>query len=74
MQLKQFLEEQLEWCKQQDLILEKIEEKLFEMKCIAEYVSEHVLSSSEMSRLNRQLQELKCKADALEKLLRTEFH
>lgn len=32
---KQFLEQQLEWCREQDRILGEIEEKLQEMKKIA---------------------------------------
>ena len=42
---KKFLEEQLEWCKEQDRILEEIEMKLHEMKRIAEYALEHELTS-----------------------------
>ena len=36
---KQFLEQQLEWCKEQDHILEEIEMKLYKMKEIAQYTS-----------------------------------
>ncbi|WP_016993636.1 hypothetical protein [Lysinibacillus boronitolerans] len=31
-EIKRFLEEQVEWCKNQDSILEKIEKKLYEIK------------------------------------------
>ena len=40
---KKFLEELLEWCKEQDRILEEIDMKLHEMKEIAEYALEHDL-------------------------------
>ncbi|MDN3361227.1 MULTISPECIES: hypothetical protein [Priestia] len=42
-----FLEQQLEWCKEQDRILEEIEMKLYEMKIIAEYAFNHELTSLE---------------------------
>lgn len=38
-----FLEEQLEWCKEQDRILYKIETKLYEMEEIAEYAPKNNL-------------------------------
>ena len=56
---KQFLEQQLEWCKKQDRILEEIEVKLFEMKKIAQFALEHELSEIEIEGLNTQLIDLK---------------
>ena len=41
---KQFLEQQLEWFKEQDRILEEIEMKLHEMKKIAQYALDHELN------------------------------
>jgi hypothetical protein len=38
---KKFLEEQLQWCKDQDFIFEEIGLKLYAMKKIAEYDLEH---------------------------------
>lgn len=56
---KKFLEEQIEWYKEQDRILEEIEVKLYEMKEIAEYALEYELSSDKKDDLNYQLNELK---------------
>lgn len=36
---RQFLEQQLKWCQEQDHILEQIEAKLDEMKEITEYAA-----------------------------------
>jgi hypothetical protein len=38
---KEFLKQQLYWCKEQDRILEEIDIKLHDMKKIAEYTLEH---------------------------------
>lgn len=40
---RKFLEEQFEWCKERDAILEEIEMKLHKMKKIAQYALEHNL-------------------------------
>ena len=71
---KKFLEEQLEWCKKQNTILEKIEMKLYEMKQIAEYVLKHKLTSVEVEELNDQLKELKSEVHFLEKQLHFIVH
>ena len=71
---KKFLEEQLEWCKKQDGILEEIEMKLYEMKRIAEYALEHELTLDEIEELNSQLNELKREVHALEKQLHSVVH
>ncbi|MEO2223822.1 hypothetical protein ABGV39_06290 [Priestia megaterium] len=71
---KKFLKQQLEWCKEQDSILEEIEMKLYEMKKIAEYAFNHVLTSHSTDRLNNQLKELKSKIHFLEKQLSSVVH
>ncbi len=71
---KQFLEQQLEWCKKQDRILEEIEMKLHEMKKIAEYALEHELTPIEIDQLNGQLNELKSEVHFLEKQLHSVVH
>ncbi|KAA9022047.1 hypothetical protein [Niallia endozanthoxylica] len=71
---KQFLDHQLKWCKNQDLILEGIEIKLYEMKKIAQYVVNHELTAIEIEQLNDQLNELKSEVRVLEKQLHTVVH
>ena len=65
-QLKQFLEEQLKWCKERDFILEQIELKLYEMKDIAEYARDHEVSELELEMLNHQINQLKVELELLE--------
>ncbi len=71
---KKFLEQQLEWCKEQDRILEEIDSKLHEMKRIAEYVLVKELNSEEIEELNGQLNELKREVHSLEKELQSVVH
>lgn len=71
---KKFLEEQLQWCKGQDRILEVIEVKLNEMKEIAEYVLKYDLTHLEIDRLNRQLSELNREVHFFEMMLHTVVH
>ena len=71
---KRFLEQQLEWCKKQDRILEEIETKLYEMKKIAQYALDHELTEIEIELLNNQLNELKSEVHLLEKQLQTVIH
>ena len=71
---KKFLEEQLEWTKEQVRILDEIDIRLHEMKKIAEYAVEHELSSTEKIRLNNQMKDLKAEVDSLEKQLHTVVH
>ena len=71
---KKFLEEQLEWTKEQVRILDEIDIRLHEMKKIAEYAVEHELSATEKIRLNNQLKDLKDEVDSLEKQLHTVVH
>lgn len=71
---KKFLEEQIQWCKQQDLILEEIEMKLHKMKKIAQYSLEHNLTPIELEQLNTQLNELKDEVHFLQKKLDSVVH
>ena len=71
---KTFLEEQLQWCKERDRILEQINEKLHEMKRIAEYALECELTSVEMDELNDQLNKLKHEVHSLEQQLQSVIH
>ncbi|MCP1450419.1 hypothetical protein [Priestia megaterium] len=71
---KKFLEQQLEWCTEQDHILEKIEMKLYEMKKIAEYAFNHELTPHTTDQLNNQLKELKSEVHFLEKQLFSVVH
>jgi len=64
---KQFLEQQLQWCKKQNSILEEIEMKLHEMKKIAQYALGHVLTERESEQLNDRLKELESEVHFLEK-------
>ncbi|MGG0386970.1 hypothetical protein ABEZ76_03250 [Priestia megaterium] len=71
---KNSLEQQLEWCKEQDRILEEIEIKLHEMKKVAEYAFNHELNSLEIKQLNRQIKELESEVHFLEKQLHSVVH
>ena len=71
---KKFLEQQLEWCKEQDRILEEIEMKLHEMKKIAKYSLDHELTPLEMDQLNGQLKELESEVHFLERQLYSIVH
>ncbi|MFC3886538.1 hypothetical protein ACFOU2_24815 [Bacillus songklensis] len=71
---KQFLEQQLEWCKKHDRILEEIEMKLHGMKKIAQYALDHELTAIETDQLNGQLNELKREVHFLEKQLYSVVH
>jgi hypothetical protein len=71
---KKFLEEQINWCKEQDHILEEIEIRLQEMKKVTEYVLKHELTSTEIDGVNGQLNELKNEVHFLERQLHTVVH
>jgi hypothetical protein len=73
-QIKQFLEQQLEWCKKQNRILEEIELKLYEMKKIAQYARNHELTAIEIDLLNSELDKLKSVVHFLEKQLHSVVH
>lgn len=67
-----FLEEQLQWVKQRDALLEQIENKLYEMKHIAEQVAldDTSMLESQKLRLNERFLQLKNKVAELENQLR----
>lgn len=71
---KKFLEEQIQWCKDQDQMLVEIETKLYEMRRIAEYSLEYELTLAETDRLNDRVHELKCEIQSLEKQLHPVVH
>jgi len=71
---EKFLEEQLQWCKERDRILEQINKKLHEMKRITEYALEYELTSVEINELNDQLNKLKHEVHNLEKQLHSVVH
>ncbi|MGY0692497.1 hypothetical protein ACW2QC_06850 [Virgibacillus sp. FSP13] len=64
---KKFLEQQLQWTREQMLILDEINLILHEMKEIALYTLEHEVTSEEMVQLNDRLNELKETVHDLEK-------
>jgi len=71
---KKFLAEQLQWCREQDAILEEMNVKLHEMKRMVEYTLEHELTSIEIDELNGRLNELKSEVHFLEKQLCSVIH
>ncbi|WP_033827755.1 hypothetical protein [Bacillus andreraoultii] len=72
--LKEFLEQQLEWTKEQAYILDQINEKLHQMKRIAVYAVEHNLSDYEINELNTKLDILKQEVHMLEKQMHGTVH
>ena len=73
-EIKKFLEEQIDWCKSQDAILEKIENKLYQMKELAEYAYHYPLTLTEADMINAQLNILKQEVYSLEQLLHSHTH
>ncbi|APC49189.1 hypothetical protein [Virgibacillus halodenitrificans] len=71
---KKRLELQMKWCEQKDYLLEKINEKLEEMKSIAVYAVEEELSASERQELNEQLNYLKVEVDMLQSQMQPTIH
>ena len=71
---KQFLEQQLQWCKKRDRILEEIEMKLHEMKKIVQYTLDYELTEIELEQLNDRLKELTGEVYSLERQLHTVVH
>ncbi|RKD24227.1 hypothetical protein BEP19_07425 [Ammoniphilus oxalaticus] len=71
---KRFLKEQVEWCKKQDAVLKKIEEKLYKMRVIAESALDQELTPLEVSQLNTQLNTLRREVQFLERQLRSDLH
>lgn len=73
-EVKKFLEERLQWSKDQVRILDKMNVKLLEMRRIAQYVVDHELAANETDTLNSQLNHLKNQFYALEKQLQSVVH
>ncbi|MGO4888814.1 hypothetical protein ACJ2A9_13750 [Anaerobacillus sp. MEB173] len=71
---RKFLEEQLEWTKNQAQILDEMNEKLLEMKRIAQSVLEDNLSDVEKESVNDQFNRLKKEVAALEQQLHSVIH
>lgn len=71
---KEFLEQQLQWTKEQVRILDAMDVKLHEMKEIAEYALEHNLLVIEIEGLNNELNVLKNEYSSLEKQLNPVLH
>ncbi|PIC62951.1 hypothetical protein CSV79_14425 [Sporosarcina sp. P13] len=65
----ELLKEQLEKVKQQDRILEEIENRLHKMKDIATYATDHRLSAQERNQLNKQMQEHQAAIKSVENYL-----
>ncbi|WP_096156607.1 hypothetical protein [Bacillus sp. FJAT-45066] len=70
----EFLQAQLEWTKQQNRLLDLIEEKLHEMKEIAEHALDDTLTKHDRQLLNEQLQELQKELGILELKLKPQTH
>jgi len=68
-----FLQQQIQWHREQDLLLAKIEGKLRAMKALAEYRLVHDLPFNEIQLLNGQLQQLKQEVLILEQELHKEM-
>ena len=71
---KEFLQEQLEWTKEQMDILDQMDGKLQEMKRIAESAAGNDLSVDERKSLNRRLGILKHEYDLLKKRKKIVVH
>lgn len=64
-----FLQQQIDWHKEQDCILEKIEGKLKAMKGLVQYRLEHEMTYNEVQNLNNELNYLKVEVVKLEQAL-----
>lgn len=73
-ELKMEIEERIEWCKQREAMLEKMEHKLYEMKEIAECVRDCVLSPMEFNRFNEQFKTLKQEVRSLDQQFRSKIY
>lgn len=69
-----FLQQQLKWHQEHDLILAIIEGKLYAMRDLAEYRLMHDWTFCEVQLLNEQLQQLKREILALEQELYGMIH
>lgn len=68
---KDFLEEKLKWVKYRLEIIDKIENKLKEMKMLAEYVKNNNLSSIQIKDINEKINILKQEVLKLDKESKT---
>ncbi|MDL0421337.1 DUF1192 family protein [Caldibacillus thermoamylovorans] len=73
-ELKDFLEQQLEWTKEQAYILDQIDEKLHQMKRIAIYAAEHDLPDYAINELNTRINRLKQEVHMLERKMHGTIH
>lgn len=64
-----FLQQQVDWCKEQDEILAEIENKLKVMKALAEYRRAHELTYVEVQRLNEEMRRLQAEVNRLDQRL-----
>lgn len=71
---KAFLEQEMERNRQRDTILSRMENKLYEMRAIAEYAAKSELPHWETQALNDQLTGLKEEVHTLEVQLHTNIH
>ncbi|MEK3888026.1 hypothetical protein [Bacillus sp. FSL K6-3431] len=72
--IKQFLEDQLQWSEEQIRILYEMNRKFHQMKEKVEYALEHGLTSSEVIILNGHLDVLKNEVTSLEKRMYPVYH
>ncbi|MEK3978409.1 hypothetical protein MKY37_04860 [Psychrobacillus sp. FSL K6-2836] len=68
---RRFLNEQIQWCKEQDQILKEIEARLYIMTDLVEYALIYDLNPNEITRVNFQLNELKKEVRSFNKQLYT---
>ncbi|OCS89635.1 hypothetical protein [Caryophanon latum] len=61
-----FLIEQVQWAKEQEVILAKIEGKLRVMRTLAQYRLQYVLTAQEIVNLQQQIDVLQLEIDELE--------
>lgn len=65
-QILDFIQQQLAWVAEQDLILAKIEGKLRAMRELAEYRLAQELSADELKEVNAEFEDLQNEIEALE--------
>ncbi|MCM3799785.1 hypothetical protein P5F77_08245 [Caldifermentibacillus hisashii] len=73
-ELKKFLEQQLEWAKDQTRILGQIDTKLHQMKSLAVYAAEHDLPEYDINELNTRINRLKKEVHMLERQMHGTVH
>lgn len=73
-EFKKFLEEQVNWCREQDDILVQIEMKLYEMKKLAESILINELTNAENENVNLQINKLNLEVLQLKQRLNSIVH